>query len=157
MVLHAFLPPANEVCKGYVFTRVCHSVHRGCLSQCMLGYTPGADTTQEQTPPRSRYPPGADTPTWEQTPSRADTPSWGRHPPCSACWEIRAICGWFASYWNAYLLIVYSKIASNRLHLASKCRVEVRLFMDIQILEYSWDFPNQNSMQRECLSAVSVT
>ena len=22
------LPPANEVCKGYVFTRVCHSVHR---------------------------------------------------------------------------------------------------------------------------------
>ena len=23
------LPPANEVCEGYVFTRVCHSVHRG--------------------------------------------------------------------------------------------------------------------------------
>ena len=23
------LPPANEVCAGYVFTRVCHSVHRG--------------------------------------------------------------------------------------------------------------------------------
>ena len=27
-----FLPPANEVCEGYVFTCVCHSVHRGdCL------------------------------------------------------------------------------------------------------------------------------
>ena len=26
-----FLPPANEVCEGYVFTPVCHSVHRaGC-------------------------------------------------------------------------------------------------------------------------------
>ena len=26
-----FLPPANEVFEGYVFTRVCHSVHRrGC-------------------------------------------------------------------------------------------------------------------------------
>ena len=23
------LPPVNEVCEGYVFTRVCHSVHRG--------------------------------------------------------------------------------------------------------------------------------
>ena len=26
---HSFLPPANEVCEGYVFTRVCHSVHGG--------------------------------------------------------------------------------------------------------------------------------
>ena len=26
---HSLLPPANEVCEGYVFTRVCHSVHRG--------------------------------------------------------------------------------------------------------------------------------
>ena len=24
-----FLPPANEVCEGYVFTRACHSVHGG--------------------------------------------------------------------------------------------------------------------------------
>ena len=23
------LPPAKKVCEGYVFTRVCHSVHRG--------------------------------------------------------------------------------------------------------------------------------
>ena len=27
--LTLFLPPANEVCEGYVFTGVCHSVHRG--------------------------------------------------------------------------------------------------------------------------------
>ena len=26
---HSLLPPANEVCEGYVFTRVCHSVHTG--------------------------------------------------------------------------------------------------------------------------------
>ena len=25
----SFLPPANEVCEGYVFTSVCHSVQRG--------------------------------------------------------------------------------------------------------------------------------
>ena len=47
----ASLPPANLVCEGYVFTRICHSVHGGCLPQCMLGYHPS----------RSRHPPGADT------------------------------------------------------------------------------------------------
>ena len=51
------LPPANEVCEGYVFTGVCLSKRGGCLSHCMLGHTlweqtlPGADT------PQSRYPP----------------------------------------------------------------------------------------------------
>ena len=25
----SYLPPANEVCEGYVFTGVCHSVHKG--------------------------------------------------------------------------------------------------------------------------------
>ena len=25
----ALLPPSNEVCEGYVFTRICHSVHGG--------------------------------------------------------------------------------------------------------------------------------
>ena len=65
------LASANEVCEGYVFTPVCHSVHKGgrCLSQCMLGYTPRADT-----PPESRHPPRADTP--QQTVTAAD----GTHP-----------------------------------------------------------------------------
>ena len=27
--LNISLPAANEVCEGYVFTRICHSVHRG--------------------------------------------------------------------------------------------------------------------------------
>ena len=36
---HCSLPPANVVCEGYVFTRVCHSVHKGgggVLSQYAL-------------------------------------------------------------------------------------------------------------------------
>ena len=33
-IKNTFLPPANEVCEGYVFTLVCHSVHRGA---CMAG------------------------------------------------------------------------------------------------------------------------
>ena len=41
-----FLPPANEVCEGYVFTRVCNSVHRGggvrgCSGRGMHGCSGG--------------------------------------------------------------------------------------------------------------------
>ena len=69
------------VAQGYIFTPVCHSVHRGvCISactgthppaQCMLGYTPG------------QIPPWADIP----------------HPP-NGHWS-----GRYASYWNAFLWI----------------------------------------------------
>ena len=73
----------------------------------------GGDTPQEQTPPRSRHPlgadppgrrppgrrpPGADTPR-EQTPPRADTPPPGADTPRDG-----HCCGWYASYWNAFLL-----------------------------------------------------
>ena len=44
----SFFPPVNEVCEGYVFTRVCHLVHRGGVC---WDTTPRADT------PRSRHPP----------------------------------------------------------------------------------------------------
>ena len=40
-----------------------------------------------------------------QTPLGADPPR-SRHPPRSACWEIRATSGRYASYWNAYLLSI---------------------------------------------------
>ena len=36
-VLVQFLPPANEVCEGYVFTSVCHSVHKGGHAWLLLG------------------------------------------------------------------------------------------------------------------------
>ena len=62
--------PQRSCGQGYVFTRVCDSVNRGSLPQCMLGYhTP----PQEQTPPRSR-PPGS------RHPSREQTPLGSRHP-----------------------------------------------------------------------------
>ena len=36
------LPPANEVCEGYGFTRVCHSVDRegGGIPECLTGGIP---------------------------------------------------------------------------------------------------------------------
>ena len=125
---YLLLPPANEVCEGYVFTCVCHSVHRGGgLPQSMLGYhTP--------TPPGTRHPPGPGTPlgpgthlgpgtprdqappweqtlpSWEKTPPRDQVPPRIRHPPGSrhpplrsACWEIWSTSGQYASYWYAIL------------------------------------------------------
>ena len=70
-----FLPPANEVCEGYVmlgyvFTGVCLSTG-GCLPHCMLGYTPPWAGTH----PLGRHPPGQTPPT-----PCPDTPL-GRHPP----------------------------------------------------------------------------
>ena len=29
LTMAQFLPPANKVCEGYIFMRICHSVHRG--------------------------------------------------------------------------------------------------------------------------------
>ena len=122
-------------CEGYVFTRVCHCIHRGSLPQCMLGYHP-----QEQTPPRSRHPlpweqtpqeqtlplgadtlpqeqtpleqipPGADPPLWEQTPLGADTPPgadtpWEQNPPRSRHPKDGYCWGQYASYWNAFLFL----------------------------------------------------
>ena len=62
--------PQRSCGQGNIFAPVCHSVHEGgCLPQCMLGYSHGADT------PGSRNPLGADTPPREQTPPPgADTP-----------------------------------------------------------------------------------
>ena len=71
-----------------IFTPVCHSVHRGVLPQCMLGYPP------EQTPPRGpdqpprtrcpkAQPPGADTPPRVDPPGTrppGPDPPWSRHP-----------------------------------------------------------------------------
>ena len=97
-----FLPPATKLGQGYVFTGVCDSLNRGCLPQCMLGYTPPGSRhpPQEQTPHQSRppksrptpgadtsgsrHPPGADTPRSrppEQTTPRSSHPPPSRHPP----------------------------------------------------------------------------
>ena len=104
--------------QGNIFAPVCHSVHSedGGLPQCMLGYHP---TPWEQTPSWEQTPPGTDTPTpqeqtspWDQTtPPGADTPpdhTPGTRPPLrNACWEIRAIRGRYASYWNAILFSLF--------------------------------------------------
>ena len=68
-----FLPPANDVCEGYVFTGVCLSTGGGCVL-LHAGIQP---------PPR----PEAHTP----------------HPPCPVHAGIRLTSGRYASHWNAFL------------------------------------------------------
>ena len=64
------LPPANEVCEGYVFTGVCLSTGGGVCSIAWRDTPPWADTPQADTPPRLT-PPGRH--------------PLGRHPPCTQC------------------------------------------------------------------------
>ena len=134
--VNELLPPANEVCEGYVFTPVCQSF-------CSWGGVP------EQVHPLGRYTPRAGTPPWPGTPTpwpgthpgqvhpspgrytplpgQVHTPQPGTHPQgrytppsprqvhtsqagtpsprSSACWEIRATSGRYASHWNAFLFI----------------------------------------------------
>ena len=94
-----YLPPGNEVCEGYVFTRVCHSVHMGGgLPQCMLcwdtippgpgttlgaDHPPGADPPTRH-PPWTRQPPGPCTPLDQAPPPRSrppQAPPWDQAPP----------------------------------------------------------------------------
>ena len=71
------LPSATKLRRlGYVFTRVCHSVHRGGLPQCMLGYHPAWE--EAGTAPPDQAPP-EQVPSQEQTPLDKAPPR-SRHP-----------------------------------------------------------------------------
>ena len=75
-----YLPPANVVCEGYVFTGVCLSTG-GCLPQCMLGcHTPPKQTPLSRHPsPEGRHPSPEGRHPREQTP-----PPRSRQPPLEA-------------------------------------------------------------------------
>ena len=71
--------------QGYIFTPVCHSVHRGGSSSVHAGIP--------HTPPEQATP-------WDQAPPRNQAP-----PGSRACWEIQSTSGRYASYWNAILFV----------------------------------------------------
>ena len=78
------LPPANEVCEDYVFTRVCHSVHGGGGGEYLDRYPPpgqvhplGQVHSPAGTPPWAGTPPGRYTPLGRYYPS-------GRYIPLGA-------------------------------------------------------------------------
>ena len=88
------LPPATKLRQGYVFTRVCDSVHGGgglCPGQRLPGRKPSLDrdppwteTPQDRDPlwtetPFGQRPPLDRDPLWTETPLNRDTP--GQRPP----------------------------------------------------------------------------
>ena len=93
--------PQRSCGQGYVFTRVCDSVHGGGLRRTPPGpgrHQPPLD--QGEPPPGpGRHPPGPGRtpPQTRQTPLREED--------CS----IRSMSGRYASYWNAFLFNIKNK------------------------------------------------
>ena len=84
--------------QGNIFRSMCQEFcPRGggvCLSACW-----GAPLWDQAPPPQDRHPSG----------TRHTPPGPGTHPSRSrACWEIRSTSGWYASYWNAFFLFVFT-------------------------------------------------
>ena len=103
----------NEVVAKVIFLHlsVIHSVHRGGLPQCMLGYPTGIrhHPPLDQTPPSPGRPPRSDTPP-DQTPPpppNQTPPPQTRQTPQEADSSIQSTSSWYASYWNAFLCMTY--------------------------------------------------
>ena len=95
----------KQICEGYVFTLVCQSF-------CSQGGVPGqvhpeAGTPPGQVHPQDRYTPRQVHPPRTSTPPGKYTPLDRYTPGSSACWEIRATSGRYASYWNAFSCLNY--------------------------------------------------
>ena len=132
-----FYRPKRSFGQGNIFTRVCHSVHRGGGVPDQAPPRAGTPPDQAGTPPGpGRYTPPdqAGTPPLLQAgtpprirqvhtpPDQAGTPPRIRqvhtpprtrqvHPPRTADSGIRSTFGRYASYWNAFLFSVLTKMS----------------------------------------------
>ena len=81
------LPPANEVCDGYVFTRVCLSTGGGVPGQVppQDQVHPRAGTPPDRYPPGQVHHPGPGTPPGQVHP-QAGTPPAGTPPRAGSPW-----------------------------------------------------------------------
>ena len=116
-----FYRPQRSWAKVIFSQRVCQEFcpqeGGGCLPQCMLGYTtppdqahtPRADSPRTRHPPESRHSPrpGTHLPPLGADPPRPGTPP-EQTPPREADCNIRSTSGRYASYWNAFLLTIFS-------------------------------------------------
>ena len=67
---------------------------------------PRADPLGADTPPQSRHPPEADIPQSRHPPPEQTPPGQTPPPPGEADSGIRSMSGRYASYWNAFLLVM---------------------------------------------------
>ena len=149
--MNLLLPPANEVCEGYVFTGVCLSaggvsapLHAGIHSPPGAGHTPLVGTPLGRYTPQQIHapagsplagtPPGRYTPQGRYTPL-AGTPSLGRytpwqvHPPPGRYTHTHPLC---SAYWDA---------ANKRaVRILLECNLVFNLYLNI-LPSFSWDIP----------------
>ena len=91
----------QEFCPGGgVCLSACWDTPPGSRHPPLPGTPPGPGTPRPGTP-REQTPPGPDTP--------SQTPLPDQTPPREADCSIRSTSGRYASYWNAFLLIVFLK------------------------------------------------
>ena len=89
--IYSFYYRPQRIWGKVIFSQACVILFTGgvCLSACW-------DT---------RPPPGPDPPGPGTTPPDQTPPPGAGTTQCTACWEIRSTSGWYASYWNAILLL----------------------------------------------------
>ena len=129
---------------------VCHSVHGGCLPQCMLGYPPrsrhplGADIPQlADTPPEQIYPPEQTHPPVADTPPRVDTTGTRHLPeqtPPGADSGIRSMSGRYASYWNCILVLLcfFAVIKWSSVILLQRCTLSSNTIQTTYGITVDW-------------------
>ena len=103
-----------------IFTARKRSLRRLCFYTCVAVHREGAYLGMY--PPDQVHPPGPGTP-WDQVhpqdqvhpPGPGTLPLGPGTPPgSSACWEIRATSGQYASYWNAFLFRIQNSLFYGR-------------------------------------------
>ena len=90
LLITNYYRPQRSCCQGYVFTRVCDSVHKGGSGSVHAGIPP---PPREACTPREAPSPGSMHPREACTPREADS-------------SIRSMSDRYASYWNAFLLAI---------------------------------------------------
>ena len=117
------LPSATKL-RRLCFYR-CLSVHRGCLPQCILGYSP-----PDRDPPNRDHPLWTETtPLWTETtpgqtlPLDRDPIPLDRDPPpipqTATAPADDYCCGRYASYWKAFLLYISCSVSCSVPHSTS--------------------------------------
>ena len=143
MINVGFLPSATKLRRLCFYRRL--SVHRGGVSASVhagIPHPPREQTPWEQTPP----PPGADTPLEADTPPE-QTPPWSRPPGADTPREQTPprsrpapryghCCGRYASYWNAFLLILALILRIQHMQIVWKCSA-LWLFRNAHIISCS--------------------
>ena len=128
----SFLPPANVVCEGYVFTGVCLSTGGGVLSQhalqvvsqhalqqvsrgcgipaCLAGFqanTQGGSLGESGLGGLQAHTQGG---SWGGSGWGVPAPGGVETPQDGYC------CGWYTSYWNAFLFqVIFFQVISGRI------------------------------------------